>query len=186
MIGPASVARPPTAVQITTSMELAGRELARIDDADLRHVEGAGDAGHAGGDDEGEELYPLDAVAEEAGAALRVAHGDEHLAVFGADDRRRDEDGERQRQRRGCEKRGARFRRLHRIAEDVLEVGEPVIAAETHVVAEEGEQQRVSERLRDDGEIDAGHAASGRRTSRTRRRAARAPGAPSGRRTRSG
>ena len=38
------VPRPPTATQMTISMELAGRELAGIDDADLRHVERAGDA----------------------------------------------------------------------------------------------------------------------------------------------
>jgi hypothetical protein len=38
---PVSVPRPPTATQIAISIELAGRHLARIDDADLRHVERA-------------------------------------------------------------------------------------------------------------------------------------------------
>ena len=43
-------------------------------------------------------------------------------------------------------------------AQDVLEVGEAVVAAEAHVVAKEGEHQRVAERLRHDREIHARHA----------------------------
>ncbi len=61
----------------------------------------------------------------------------------------------------GCrEERRAGRVGLDVVAEDILEVGQPVIAAEAHVVAEEGEQQRIGERLRDDGEIDAGDAAA--------------------------
>ena len=45
---PTSVPRPPTATQITDLDRVGRRELAGIDDADLRHVERAGDAGHAG------------------------------------------------------------------------------------------------------------------------------------------
>ncbi len=52
----------------------------------------------------------------------------------------------------------ARRLRLHVEAEDVLEVGQPVIAAEAEIVAEEAEQQRVGHRLRDDRKIDAGDA----------------------------
>jgi hypothetical protein len=50
------------------------------------------------------------------------------------------------------------FLRLHVEAEDVLEIGQPVVAAKAHVVAEEGEHQRKRQRLRDDREIDARHA----------------------------
>ncbi len=39
-----------------------------------------------------------------------------------------------------------------------LIVGQPVIAAEAHVVAEEGEPQRIGHRLGDDRQIDAGDA----------------------------
>ena len=45
---------------------------------------------------------------------------------------------------------------LDRKAQDVLEVGEAVIAAKAHVIAEEGQHQREGHGLRDDGEIDAG------------------------------
>ncbi len=43
-------------------------------------------------------------------------------------------------------------------AEQLLEVGEAVVAAEAHLVAEEREQERVGERLRDDREVHAGDA----------------------------
>ena len=49
-------------------------------------------------------------------------------------------------------------------AEDVLEVGQAVIAAEPHVVAEEGQQQRVGQRLGDDRQIDAGDRGCGTRS----------------------
>ena len=137
---------------------VGGRKLARVDDADLRHIERAGNSGHAGGDDEGEELHVLYAVAEEARAAFRVADGDQHLAELRADDRRGDEHAERERNRGRREERRARRVRLDVEAQNVLEVGQPVVAAETEIVAEEGEQKRVGERLGDDGEIDAGHA----------------------------
>ena len=52
--------------------------------------------------------------------------------------------------------------RLHVEAEDVLEIGQAVIAAEAEIVAEEREQQRVGHRLRDDRQIDAGDAAAER------------------------
>ncbi len=59
---------------------------------------------------------------------------------------------------RNREQRGARRLRLHVEAEDVLEVGQPVVAAEAEIVAEEAEHQRKGQRLRDDREIDAGDA----------------------------
>ncbi len=59
---------------------------------------------------------------------------------------------------RDREQRGARRLRLHVEAEDVLEVGQPVVAAEAEIVAEEAEHQRERQRLRDDREIDAGDA----------------------------
>ena len=151
------------------------REFARIDDADLRHIERAGNARHAGRQREHEQLVVLDAIAEEARARFGVAHRDQHLAEFGGDDRAADQEAERQRDAGDHQQRVARGLGLHVEAEDVLEVGQAVIAAEAEIVAEEAEQQRIGHRLRDDREIDAGDAASGRRTSRTRRRAGPAP-----------
>ena len=49
---------------------------------------------------------------------------------------------------------------LHGEAQDILEVGHAVVAAQPHVVAEEGQQQGESHRLGDDREIDAGDAAA--------------------------
>ena len=60
------------------------------------------------------------------------------------------------------EQRRPRARRLHVEAEDVLEVGEAVVAAEAEIVAEEAEHQRKGQRLGDDREIDAGDAAAER------------------------
>ena len=62
-----------------------------------------------------------------------------------------------------CEQRAARRRRLDIEAENILEIGEPVIAAEAEIVAEEAEHQREGERLGDDRQIDAGDAAAERK-----------------------
>jgi hypothetical protein len=66
----------------------------------------------------------------------------------------------RERDGRGGEQRRARRLRLYRKAENVLEVGQAVIAAEAHLVAEEGKQQRIGQRLGDDRQVDAGDAAA--------------------------
>ncbi len=68
----------------------------------------------------------------------------------------------REREAGDHQQRVARRLRLHVEAEDVLEVGQAVIAAEAEIVAEKAEQQRVGHRLRDDREIDAGDAAAER------------------------
>ena len=136
------------------------RELARIDDADLRHVERAGDAGHAGRQREDEQLVGFDAIAEEARAGLGVADRDQHLAELRRDDDAADDEAEQQRERGNREQRRARALRLDVEAEDVLEVGEAVVAAEAEIVAEEGEHQREGQRLGDDRQIDAGDAAA--------------------------
>ena len=73
-----------------------------------------------------------------------------------------DEEAEHQRERRDREQRGARALRLHVEAENVLEVGQAVVAAEAEIVAEEAEHQREGQRLGDDREIDAGDAAAER------------------------
>ena len=81
------------------------------------------------------------------------------LPYFERDDRPGDEDAERQHQRAGRRTAPARVVvGLHVEAENVLEIGQAVIAAEAHVVAEEGEQQRIGQRLGDDRQIDAGDA----------------------------
>ena len=51
---------------------------------------------------------------------------------------------------------------LHVEAENILEVGQAVVAAEAEIVAEESQQQRIGHRLRDDREIDAGDAGAKR------------------------
>ena len=90
--------------------------------------------------------------------ALGVADRDQHLAELRGDDRAADDEAERQRDAGDREQRRARRLRLHVEAEDVLEVGQAVIAAEAEIVAEEGEHQREGHRLGDDREIDAGDA----------------------------
>ena len=66
--------------------------------------------------------------------------------------------GERQREHGDGKQRRARRVGLHVDAQNVLEVGQAVVAAEAEIVAEEGELQGVGHRLRDDREIDAGDA----------------------------
>ena len=65
-----------------------------------------------------------------------------------------------ERQPREHEEPGARGVGREAEAEHVAEVGQAVVAAEAHLVAEEGEHQRVGQRLGDDREVDAGDAAA--------------------------
>ncbi len=58
-------------------------------------------------------------------------------------------------------------------AEHVLEIGHAVVPAETHLVAEERQQQRVGQRLRDDREVHAGHARAEREVAEHQRQQAR-------------
>ena len=88
MIGPIKRAAPADRRPDDHFDRVGRREFAGVDDADLRHVERAGDARHHRRDGEDEELHVLHPVAEEAGPAFRIAHADQHLAVFGADDGR--------------------------------------------------------------------------------------------------
>ena len=137
-------------------LDRVGRgELARVDDAHLRHVEGAADAGEHGREGPDEQLEVLDAIAAEAGPALGVTDGDQHLAEPRGDDVAAGEERQREDERRGREQRAAGGCRLDVEAQNVLEIGQAVIAAETHVVAEEGQQQGESHRLGDDRQIDA-------------------------------
>jgi hypothetical protein len=62
-------------------------ELTGIDDADLRHIERAGDAGNDGREDEHPELERLDRVAEEPRSALGVANRPNHAPGARLDDR---------------------------------------------------------------------------------------------------
>ncbi len=94
--------------------------------------------------------------------ALRVADGDQHLAELRCDDGAADQEAERQRHAGNGEQRRARSRGLHIEAENVLEIGQAVIAAEAEIVAEEAEHQREGQRLGDDRQIDAGDAAAER------------------------
>ena len=115
------------------------------------------------GQREDEELVGLDPIAEEARARFGVAHGDQHLAELRRDDGAAEQQAERQRDAPRATNSAARVAcGLHVEAQDVLEIGEAVIAAEAQVVAEEGEQQRKGHRLGDDREIDAGDPAAER------------------------
>src|SRR6185436_3693844 len=61
---------------------IAGIKFAGIDDADLRHVKGAGHTRHHGGDGEGQELDGFRAVSEKTQAAFGIAHADHEFSVF--------------------------------------------------------------------------------------------------------
>jgi hypothetical protein len=80
------------------------------------------------------------------------------LTQFRGDDEAAQQIAAGQRQRRGDEEHRAGAIGLEAEAEHVLEVGQAVVAAKTHVVAEEGQHQRIGQRLGDDGEVDAGDA----------------------------
>src|SRR6516164_5260515 len=142
---------------------IARGKFARVDDADLRNVERAGDAGHASGESKHQELIGLDPVAEKTGARFGIADGDQDFAEFRTHDDAADDEAEHQRKRGNHEQRRARAWRLHVEAEDILEVGEAVVAAEAEIVAEEAEHQRKRHRLGDDREIDPGDAAPERK-----------------------
>ena len=64
------------------------------------------------------------------------------LPNFEADDGAADEEADDQREAGDREQRVARRRRLHVEAEDILEIGQAVVAAEAEIVAEEAEHQR--------------------------------------------
>ena len=99
-------------------------------------------------------------IAEEAHAALGVADRHQDPAELGCDDEAAQRDSARPSAIADDDDRAPSRvgRRLQVEAEHVLEIGQAVIAAEAHVVAEEGEQQRIGQRLGDDREIDAGDA----------------------------
>ena len=59
---------------------VAGRELAGIDDADLRDVEGTGNAGKDSRDGKDEQLCAGDRIAEKAHPAFGVAQRQQHPA----------------------------------------------------------------------------------------------------------
>ena len=58
-------------------------------------------------------------------------------------------------------------------AEDFLEVGKAVVAAEAHVVAEERQHQRVGQGLRDDRKVHSGHARTERKPAEHQRQQGR-------------
>ena len=100
----------------------------------------------------------LDPVAEEARAAFRVADRDQHLAELRRDDEAGEQIAARESERRQHKQRGARGGGLQRKSEDVLEIGQAVIAAKAHVVAKKRQHQRIGHGLRDDRKIDARNA----------------------------
>ena len=160
-------------------------ELARVDDAHLRHVEGAGDATQNGRKRPRKELVAAWVVAEEHHAALRVTHGAEHAAGFAGHDRAAQEVAAEERDH-GSHVEGPLGRgEGERVAVELLEVSEAVVPAEAGVVAEEQEHQRVGEGLRDDREVDATDARAEREVAEHVRAANPAPRARRTPRTRS-
>src|SRR5579862_9418056 len=139
---------------------IAGLEFARIDDAHLRHVQRAGDAGHARGQSEYEELVGFDAVTEKPRPRFGVPDGDQHLAELRRNDAAADQEADNEREAGNGEQRIARGFRAHIESEDILEVRQPVVAAEPEIIAKKSELKRIGERLGDDRQIDAGDAAS--------------------------
>ena len=131
------------------------RHLARVDDADLRHVERAGDAAHHRRERPDRELVAQRVVAGEHDAALGVADRLQDAAELAVDDRPRHQEEGDQRAAGDDEEEHPHRRRLQRHAEDPLEVGEAVVAAEAGLVAKEEQHHRVRHRLRDDREVDA-------------------------------
>ena len=122
---------------------------------DLRHVERSGEPRDAGREREGEELEGFDPIAEEPRPALGIADRRHHRSEPRPRDEEANDETSRQREA-GCrEERRARAAGLQVEAENVLEIGQTVIAAEAHVVAKEREHEREGQRLGDDREIDA-------------------------------
>ena len=136
------------------------RELARVDDADLRHVERPADAGHHRGQHPDHQL-----VGSPAGSR-GTACGSPRRAPRPAPCRSASRP--RQRASRNCAAQEQRRQHQQRRTACVsactakpsmsLKSVMPVVAAEAHVVAEERQQQRIGQRLGDDRQIDAGDA----------------------------
>src|SRR6478735_629119 len=134
---------------------VGGLHLARVDDADLRNVESPGYPAQKGGQRPGEPLVGERVVARKARFWLVVAHRAHHdteLAlgeVLGQEiEAGEDADADDVQDHLG--------RRLaDRIAVQVLEIGQAVVAAEARLVAEEQEHGGERQRLGDDREVDA-------------------------------
>jgi hypothetical protein len=137
------------------SIELAGLISLGLMMPDLRHVERAGDPAHHRRDRPDHELVRARAVAEEHQPRLLVADRRQHAAELAGDDPARDDQRAEQVEAGQHVQRGAHLGRGDRHSEDALEVGEAVVAAEPHVVAEERQHRGVGERLRDDREVHA-------------------------------
>ena len=155
-MGPISVAaarRPRSRSRSRCS--LAGRHLAGVDDADLRHVERAGDAAHHGRKRPDRQLVPERVVAGEhhADSASRIACSTRPNLLHDAIARQQVEADQHEAGQH--EEEHAHAGRRDRHAEDALEVGEAVVAAEARLVAEEQQHRGEGQRLRDDREIHA-------------------------------
>ncbi|KAG1250815.1 hypothetical protein G6F65_018588 [Rhizopus arrhizus] len=87
--------------------------------------------------------------------AFGVAYGGQHAAQLGLRDHARHDQGACQRRQRDPVQRGARAGRRDVEAQDALEVGKAVVAAEARVVAEEQQHGGERQRLRDDREVHA-------------------------------
>src|SRR3546814_10456700 len=92
-------------------------------------------------------------IAEESHPAFGVAHGFQHAAELVAGDPAAQQEAATEHRHRDHVKPDAGAGCLDREAEDILEVGQTIVAAEAHVVAEKGQQQGEGHRLGDDRDI---------------------------------
>src|SRR5260221_2693390 len=105
-----------------------------------------------------EQLVVHGVIAAEHHPVLGVPDRSEHAPEFRCDDEAPEEERADQHRARDSEQGHARLRRRDGDVENPPEVGEAVVSAEARGVAEEEQHRRVSERLRDDGEVHAPHA----------------------------
>ena len=107
-------------------------------------------------------MYAAGRVAGEEHAGLAVANGDQHLAGTRERDPATDQIGHDERHGRDDVEAALGGGQVQREAEDRLEVGEPVGAAQVHLVAVEHEPHAERQRLRDDREVHAADPAAKR------------------------
>src|SRR6478752_4324838 len=136
--------------------------LARIDDADLWHVQRPRQPAQDRAQRPSEELVASWVEADEHGATLGVANRTQHAPRLGGHDVATEQVGEEQRQRRQDVQHDLRRGLMQIVAVDRFEVGQPVVATEAGLVSEEQQHQGIGQRLSDDRKVDAADAGSER------------------------
>lgn len=123
----------------------------------MRYVQRTGDTRQHGGHHEHEQLHALHPVTQEAGAGFGVAASHTHPAELAGDNSPADHVADGQSDAGGQEQTEAGGVGAQVKAEQVFKIGQAVVAAKAHLVAEERQHQRKGKRLGDDGEVHPGH-----------------------------